>query len=194
MFILNIYCYFFFSSRRRHTRWTGDWSSDVCSSDLRRVGTTTLTEPLMFARISPVILALAAVACSDSAGPSSQPSLAQLTGAWDLSRLEMLLASDTSVSRDVRAESGLTATLTIAVNGAATLVAAVPGQPEITVSATISLRGDTIVYEVEGYTYEAIVRLASRTMTWRSVETGYYDLDDNGSAEAVFERDVWQRR
>src|SRR6266487_4877726 len=27
--------WFFFSSRRRHTRWTGDWSSDVCSSDLR---------------------------------------------------------------------------------------------------------------------------------------------------------------
>src|SRR5438876_6971845 len=26
---------FFFSSRRRHTRWTGDWSSDVCSSDLQ---------------------------------------------------------------------------------------------------------------------------------------------------------------
>src|SRR6266487_4552093 len=25
---------FFFSSRRRHTRWTGDWSSDVCFSDL----------------------------------------------------------------------------------------------------------------------------------------------------------------
>src|SRR5690348_1223482 len=25
---------FFFSSRRRHTRWTGDSSSDVCSSDL----------------------------------------------------------------------------------------------------------------------------------------------------------------
>src|SRR5690348_9445266 len=23
----------FFSSRRRHTSWTGDWSSDVCSSD-----------------------------------------------------------------------------------------------------------------------------------------------------------------
>src|SRR5690242_21384942 len=26
--------YFFFSSRRRHTRLTCDWSSDVCSSDL----------------------------------------------------------------------------------------------------------------------------------------------------------------
>src|SRR5690625_1680739 len=28
---------FFFSSRRRHTRWPRDWSSDVCSSDLLAV-------------------------------------------------------------------------------------------------------------------------------------------------------------
>src|SRR5689334_2196886 len=28
----------FFSSRRRHTRWNCDWSSDVCSSDLAHVG------------------------------------------------------------------------------------------------------------------------------------------------------------
>src|SRR5262245_65386828 len=27
--------FFFFSSRRRHTRCLSDWSSDVCSSDLR---------------------------------------------------------------------------------------------------------------------------------------------------------------
>src|SRR5438034_8690740 len=27
-------CFFFFSSRRRHTRSLCDWSSDVCSSDL----------------------------------------------------------------------------------------------------------------------------------------------------------------
>src|SRR5437762_11076554 len=27
-----VFC--FFSSRRRHTRYIGDWSSDVCSSDL----------------------------------------------------------------------------------------------------------------------------------------------------------------
>src|SRR6266581_8203357 len=33
MVMLVMFC-FFFSSRRRHTRWTGDWSSDVCSSDL----------------------------------------------------------------------------------------------------------------------------------------------------------------
>src|SRR5688572_31888190 len=29
--------YFFFSSRRRHTRFDCDWSSDVCSSDLAEI-------------------------------------------------------------------------------------------------------------------------------------------------------------
>src|SRR5437879_5553246 len=42
MFIFYVYifsvCLFFFSSRRRHTRYIGDWSSDVCSSDLRSLG------------------------------------------------------------------------------------------------------------------------------------------------------------
>ena len=32
-FAISIF-FFFFSSRRRHTRYIGDWSSDVCSSDL----------------------------------------------------------------------------------------------------------------------------------------------------------------
>src|SRR5947209_9484508 len=31
-----IFFVFFFSSRRRHTRYWRDWSSDVCSSDLSR--------------------------------------------------------------------------------------------------------------------------------------------------------------
>src|SRR3989440_9703227 len=33
--VLSILRFFFFSSRRRHTRSDRDWSSDVCSSDLR---------------------------------------------------------------------------------------------------------------------------------------------------------------
>src|SRR3712207_145705 len=36
-FILHLLLFlFFFSSRRRHTRYWRDWSSDVCSSDLHR--------------------------------------------------------------------------------------------------------------------------------------------------------------
>src|SRR5205809_2341782 len=36
-FVLFLFFFFFFSSRRRHTRCSRDWSSDVCSSDLRPV-------------------------------------------------------------------------------------------------------------------------------------------------------------
>src|SRR5947199_9839444 len=32
-----LFFFFFFSSRRRHTRCLSDWSSDVCSSDLRYI-------------------------------------------------------------------------------------------------------------------------------------------------------------
>src|SRR5262245_66104505 len=35
---------FFFSSRRRHTRCLSDWSSDVCSSDLKERGRRPLFE------------------------------------------------------------------------------------------------------------------------------------------------------
>src|SRR5687768_18422782 len=39
-FVVNLFCFFFFffSSRRRHTRCSRDWSSDVCSSDLKLLG------------------------------------------------------------------------------------------------------------------------------------------------------------
>src|SRR6267142_3253130 len=41
-------CFFFFSSRRRHTRLTCDWSSDVCSSDLtpKPIGPESLRETI----------------------------------------------------------------------------------------------------------------------------------------------------
>src|SRR5216683_7072767 len=40
-----IFVFFFFSSRRRHTRSDRDWSSDVCSSDLAPLVTAVLLRP-----------------------------------------------------------------------------------------------------------------------------------------------------
>src|SRR5256885_9147965 len=42
-----IFFFFFFSSRRRHTRLQGDWSSDVCSSDLEQVGAEHDVQPFL---------------------------------------------------------------------------------------------------------------------------------------------------
>src|SRR5260370_36451843 len=43
---LRMFNFFFFSSRRRHTRFKCDWSSDVCSSDLALHGFSIDTEDL----------------------------------------------------------------------------------------------------------------------------------------------------
>src|SRR5207249_9274544 len=51
------FLYFFFSSRRRHTRSKRDWSSDVCSSDLfpwNAFGYA-LSEPLALAQTASLI-------------------------------------------------------------------------------------------------------------------------------------------
>src|SRR2546429_5382857 len=50
-------CIFFFSSRRRHTRCSRDWSSDVCSSDLYLIAETRLipiVHPTSAYPISPI--------------------------------------------------------------------------------------------------------------------------------------------
>src|SRR6266704_1665204 len=44
--------YFFFSSRRRHTRSKRDWSSDVCSSDLFVLFTSNQQMRLVYDRVS----------------------------------------------------------------------------------------------------------------------------------------------
>src|SRR2546422_11110433 len=53
--------FFFFSSRRRHTRCSRDWSSDVCSSDLSDV----LTEPVKISG-QPVANLVASTSGTDS--------------------------------------------------------------------------------------------------------------------------------
>src|SRR5438132_9223289 len=75
--------FFFFSSRRRHTRSLCDWSSDVCSSDLQQFATyfevqweTRFLQPLLGnrkrygtygAHVGRNVLAHVAVATSDAA-------------------------------------------------------------------------------------------------------------------------------
>src|SRR5256885_8759461 len=48
-----MHVYFFFSSRRRHTRLQGDWSSDVCSSDLDSITTDHISPAGSIRKTSP---------------------------------------------------------------------------------------------------------------------------------------------
>src|SRR5260370_25405434 len=49
---------FFFSSRRRHRRFKCDWSSDVCSSDLKQLFPVVMESPLEEVRERALALAV----------------------------------------------------------------------------------------------------------------------------------------
>src|SRR2546430_10916859 len=57
---------FFFSSRRRHTRFDCDWSSDVCSSDLDASATSSKRQPESVESAYAIPAAPAALAAASS--------------------------------------------------------------------------------------------------------------------------------
>src|SRR5256885_4054380 len=61
---------FFFSSRRRHTRLQGDWSSDVCSSDLEGVDAGGVTLGFVFAVAAIVLFGWQAGVIVAAGGPT----------------------------------------------------------------------------------------------------------------------------
>src|SRR5712692_6379156 len=69
--------FFFFSSRRRHTRWNCDWSSDVCSSDLA---------PRAAAVAAPSVAVVAPAAPSPSAAPDPAAEMRNVTRVAEITR------------------------------------------------------------------------------------------------------------
>src|ERR1019366_9559010 len=51
----SFFVFFFFSSRRRHTRSVSDWSSDVCSSDLTEQPTAVQDQYFSIDPLKPII-------------------------------------------------------------------------------------------------------------------------------------------
>src|SRR5690242_9795753 len=111
--------YFFFSSRRRHTRLTCDWSSDVCSSDLARrgvpiaAGLATLeairrpeeigfTRRLLWGRVPPLVSPVALFAPDGLALLPTPGHASDHMVVWDAER-ETLFAGDLFLGVKVRA-------------------------------------------------------------------------------------------
>src|SRR5438445_5994299 len=62
---------FFFSSRRRHTRYWRDWSSDVCSSDLSIMYFFVSSPPKIFCAVNPAFSAMSVKVAMAGAGAAS---------------------------------------------------------------------------------------------------------------------------
>src|SRR2546429_1059150 len=63
-----LFLFFFFSSRRRHTRCSRDWSSDVCSSDLAKVeNQAACCSPSMSKQTADYVLPVVSACCGTPA-------------------------------------------------------------------------------------------------------------------------------
>src|SRR2546422_3593532 len=67
--------FFFFSSRRRHTRCSRDWSSDVCSSDLKAIyqGCLIRFRPIMMTTMAALLGAVPIALGYGAGGEARQP-------------------------------------------------------------------------------------------------------------------------
>src|SRR5690606_39372111 len=77
---------FFFSSRRRHTRFSRDWSSDVCSSDLVVLQVLGITDYGLYAVVGGVVGMLSFI--NGALGVSSSRFLSFELGSGGKERLE----------------------------------------------------------------------------------------------------------
>src|SRR2546426_5092005 len=101
--------FFFFSSRRRHTRLQGDWSSDVCSSDLCKGGAGPPPPSAALAAAAPRRRARPGARVPDprrsrppGAGPRASPSLVRSASGGRAGQQD-----DLAVAREVEPEAAL---------------------------------------------------------------------------------------
>src|SRR5207245_4239138 len=89
--------YFFFSSRRRHTRCYRDWSSDVCSSDLLEIGANGRDLPVdrggREAQVLECVHELAQLSGRERVGPGRAPGRAMRREAPHVAEVEIGRAS-----------------------------------------------------------------------------------------------------
>src|SRR2546430_6994509 len=79
---------FFFSSRRRHTRFDCDWSSDVCSSDLVLVGSVLLSGQYSAQRGEALATPSESPASANTKEGSALNATFEVTGSWPANRSE----------------------------------------------------------------------------------------------------------
>src|SRR5437763_16580833 len=105
----------FFSSRRRHTSYIGDWSSDVCSSDLLRPPGVHVDQPGQLGQPGDLALHVRDVADVGHADERDQRSEERRVGKeWRARRSRLLLTKILMLTRVIlRVRIQITLSLTI---------------------------------------------------------------------------------
>ena len=140
-------------------------------------------------RLAGVLVLVAA--CESTTAPVV--SLGELSGTWDVASWERAAAANPALKANILADE-MSVVLRIAPNGEFLLTVSTPVHATFAETGTISLRGDTLVYD--GQNDEAAFRLRffEHRMTWLALETKGYDVNDDGVPEATIDNVALTRR
>jgi hypothetical protein len=139
-----------------------------------------------------LIAALVLGGCGSDGITGGQRTVAALAGTWSMSRFELVNAAD-STERVNPLPGGTSATLTVTPAGAFSFTVEIPGGGIGTETGTLSLRGDTLIYDGEGDEIAFLLVLKGNTMTWRSLESELFDLNSDGVPEEAYTKVTFVR-
>ena len=132
-----------------------------------------------------LIAALVLGGCGSDGITSGQPTVAALQGTWSMIRFELVNAADPT-ERVSPLPGGTTGTLTVTSAGAFTFTYGIPGTGPSTETGTLSLHGDTLIYDGEGDEVAFRLVLTGNTMTWHALEAELFDINGDGVPEETF--------
>ena len=133
------------------------------------------------------------LACSDN-GPLGPPDpMAAVAGSWTLQSWELRYGENSANTFDMIA-AGFAGTLVVGPAGAFTVSLTLQNQPTSTLAGTLTIHGDTLVYNTEDG--EVLIKYASLggTMTWDTLLAEVGDIDGDEVSESFTEHMVFRRR
>src|SRR5687768_1321064 len=160
---------FFFSSRRRHTRCSHDWSSDVCSSDLPWprgwVNDSVVPKIVLFTTAAYLVIAFAGVDTTGgkSLGPRLLLPLLPLLTVPAIMRIAAYVRASGSIERWVGGAGVALAAMTLVIHGYGTTVAYYArNQHDASAVLTLAAARERIVVADDPYTAQLLFPLYYR--------------------------------
>jgi hypothetical protein len=131
-----------------------------------------------------LIAALILSGCGGDSITGGHLTVAALQGSWIMSRFEVVNAADSS--ERVAPLPGISGTLIVTSAGAFDFRIVFPNGGLSIETGTLSLRGDTLIYDGEGDEVAFLLVLTGNGMTWRALEAELFDMNGDGVPEETY--------
>jgi len=140
-----------------------------------------------------VLCAALGLACSDNGPTGPTDPMAAIAGSWTLQSWELRYVGSPTNKLDMM-EAGFAGTLVVHASGTFTVSLTLQNLPASTQTGTLTIRGDTLVYNTDDGVVLFKYTCLGGTMTWDTLVAEVGDIDGDEVPESFTEHMVFRRR